>query len=131
MFQAIHACLTNLFLEFTPRSSQGITKRVDGLLTISFKAFPSIADTHQCVYCMEVHSKYSGPFLWPVQKFKTFQVHSKWRNMERHLCVWLHSKYSYGSKSILKILLIQKGDPQRQDSTNHATRIGWNIWNAL
>ena len=54
------------------------------------------------VFC--VHSKYSGTFLWltgnVLLMLKTFGVHSKWRNIERHwkcipTALWLLSKYSY------------------------------------
>ena len=66
-------------------------------------------------WIFEVHSKHSDCILSAFQTFgpilvagpnvllmlKTFEVHSKWRNIERHSkCVltafWLHSKYSYG-----------------------------------
>ena len=66
-------------------------------------------------WIFEVHSKTSDCILSAFQIFgpilvagpnvllmlKTFEVHSKWRNIERHskcilTALWLHSKYSYG-----------------------------------
>ena len=63
---------------------------------------------------------------------KTFEVHSKWRNIKPHTkCIltalWLHSifrKYSYGplrhSNSIQNILIAIEGESKRQATSNSA-----------
>ena len=98
-------------------------------------------------WIFEVHSKKIDCILSAFQIFgpipvagpnvllmlKTFEVHSKWRNIEHHLkCIltalWLHSKYSYGplrhSNSIWNILIAFEGESKRQAISNPA-RISW------
>ena len=94
-------------------------------------------------WIFEVHSKNSDCILNAFQIFgpilvagpnvfimlKTFEVHSKWKNIERHskcilTALWLHSKYSYGplrqSNSIQNILIAFEGESKRQASSNPA-----------
>ena len=95
-------------------------------------------------WIFEVHSKNSDCILSAFQIFgpilvtgpnvllmlKTFEVHAKWRNIERHSkCIlttlWLHSKYSYGplrhSSSIRNmILIVFEGESKRQAASNPA-----------
>ena len=82
-----------------------------------------------------LHSKYSGPFLIVAGPnvfimLKTFEVHSKWENIERHSkCIltvlWLYSKYFYGmlrhSNCIRSNILIAfEGKSKRQATSNPA-----------
>ena len=50
-----------------------------------------------------VHSKYSGPLLWPAQMFYSYSKLSKWINMERHSKCILIDQFAIRKNMVINI----------------------------